>query len=585
MATKFSFHGKQVIIRSERLNWEEPDKFLNSALFSEVLRRYLEKLRSHNSDLLRVFPKKSEKEQQELVLLLLKELSKKKKEQATRDHPELSEFFSDIYTIDQFVEELYNFWRSFERYLVTTQGNGIGAEKIDEKPYRTFNDTIERINHTVRGIYRDIRENITGEHPVIFRQVPAGCPVGVIATQKQVNLPKDYDNLKNIRVITQVLIEPPLMIDPPTNTRKGEFALVDSNPLEGLGFDTDEWLCFPAKVGELVVYLYFHSFFTGLGIATANLFELCSEEDLKKKPDAVYAYGVPIESVAKYAPEKTVFYDDKKNGIMSAAIPLGNEFGYFGYVKKIMLTLYNSIMIKRGRMPVHGAMTRITLKNGKAANVIIFGDTGTGKSESLEAFRKLSGEHLKDMKIIFDDMGSLEIDPSGKIRAYGTETGAFVRLDDLDSGYAFHNLDRSIIMSPQKVNARAVLPITTMEEVLKGYGIDYYLYANNYDRVTDGTYLKRFGSAQEAMSIFKEGKRMAKGTTNETGLVGAYYANIFGPSQFKAEHDVIAGRFFSKMFETNTYVGQIRTQLGVKGMEMNGPENAAKALFEEIMKK
>ncbi|MCR4368730.1 MAG: phosphoenolpyruvate carboxykinase, partial [archaeon] len=229
---------------------------------------------------------------------------------------------------------------------------------------------------------------------------------------------------------------------------------------------------------------------------------------------------------------RTVFYNDKENGIMVGALPVAEEFAYFGYVKKMMLTLYNSIMIARGRLPVHGAMTRITLKDGSKANVVIVGDSGTGKSESLEAFRILGEEHIKDMPIVFDDMGSLSIE-NGSIKAYGTETGAFVRLDDLDAGYAFGNIDRSIIMSPSKVNARAVLPITTLQEILHGWEVDFFLYANNYEPVRGGEFIKKFNSPKEAMAVFREGKRMAKGTTVDTGIVGAYYANIFGPAQFK----------------------------------------------------
>ena len=44
--------------------------------------------------------------------------------------------------------------------------------------------------------------------------------------------------------------------------------------------------------------------------------------------------------------------------------------------------------------------------------------------------------------------------------AYGTEMGAFVRLDDLQSGYAFGQIDRAIIMNPDEVNARVILPVT-----------------------------------------------------------------------------------------------------------------------------
>ncbi|MFH1391590.1 MAG: phosphoenolpyruvate carboxykinase [Candidatus Diapherotrites archaeon] len=584
MVSTFSFHGKQAIIRTSRLDWSEKDTIIESELFRTVLSKYMNSLRKHDSELISIFPEKDPEKQVENALNLLKKLTKKHRKKIVEKEPELEKYFSDIYLIDQFIEHLYNYWRSFERYLVLhSNATRPSEEHIDKQPYRIFNDTIEELNHQTRSVYRDIRENITGEHPIIFRQMPAGCQVGIIAARKELKLPKEYSALKKIPTIRQVFIEPPLILDPPMNKRKGMFKLVDSNPLDGIDLNGDEWLCFPAKVGELNIHLYFHEYYTGLGISTSNLFELCDDEDLKKKPDAIYAFGVPDSALEKYS-EKTIFYHDKKNDLMVGALPVADEFGYFGYVKKMMLTLYNSIMIQKGRLPVHGAMTRITLKDGSKANVIIMGDSGTGKSESLEAFRILGDEYIKDMPIIFDDMGSLSLD-DGKIKAFGTETGAFVRLDDLDAGYAFGNIDRSIIMSPSKVNARAVLPITTLKEILSGWPVDFFLYANNYDEVKNGAYIKKFDSPEAAMSVFKEGKRMAKGTTVDTGIVGAYYANIFGPAQFQKEHDVLAEKYFKALFDTGVFVGQINTQLGVKGMEREGPQKAAKELFEIIKKK
>ena len=38
---------------------------------------------------------------------------------------------------------------------------------------------------------------------------------------------------------------------------------------------------------------------------------------------------------------------------------------------------------------------------------------------------------------------------------------------------------------------------------------------------------------------------MAKGTTTSTGLVRSYFANIFGPPQYRAIHDPLAERTFT----------------------------------------
>jgi hypothetical protein len=315
-----------------------------------------------------------------------------------------------------------------------------------------------------------------------------------------------------------------------------------------------------------------------LGASLANLFDIAEDIDLQKKPDAIYLYGAETEL------DEPVFYDDKKNDIMTSICPANERFAYFGYLKKMILTLHNTIMIKRGRMPVHGAMTRITMMNGKDVNIIIMGDTGTGKSETLEAFRTLGKGMIKEMTVIFDDMGSLE-EKDGKIKAYGTETGAFVRLDDLSPGYALGNIDRSIIMSPHKINARALIPITTIEEVLKGENIDYFLYANNFENVNEThPYFEEFKTPQNAIAVFREGARMAKGTTNEIGIVKAYYSNVFGPAQYQKEHDPLAEKFFKLMFKNGIKVGQLRTRLGIEGFENSGPKHAAEALLKSIEK-
>ena len=113
-------------------------------------------------------------------------------------------------------------------------------------------------------------------------------------------------------------------------------------------------------------------------------------------------------------------------------------------------------------------MVNIVLKNGKTANVVIMGDSGAGKSESIEAFRALSEDYISEMTVIFDDMGTFKI-KDGEIYGYGTEIGAFVRLDDLYQGYAFKEMDRSIFMNPDKVNARLIMPITPYKKIVQGH--------------------------------------------------------------------------------------------------------------------
>ena len=53
------------------------------------------------------------------------------------------------------------------------------------------------------------------------------------------------------------------------------------------------------------------------------------------------------------------------------------------------------------------------------------GDSGAGKSETIEALKSLGNEKIKNIEIVFDDMGTFHVE-DGTVYAKGTEIGAFV---------------------------------------------------------------------------------------------------------------------------------------------------------------
>jgi hypothetical protein len=147
-------------------------------------------------------------------------------------------------------------------------------------------------------------------------------------------------------------------------------------------------------------------------------------------------------------------------------------------------------------------------------------------------------------------------------------------------------MDRAIIMSPQRVNARVVLPVTTLEDVLQGYPVDLLLYANNYQPVDEEhPIIEIIDDADEALRVFREGAALSKGTTTSTGLTSCYFANIFGPAQRVKAHDELARRTFTAAYAAGVTVGQLRTRLGLAGFESEGPRQAALALLDLIARR
>ncbi len=579
----YDIFDNKIILHIQDRICDSAEEVISSELFRGIVDEAVQKLVKRHSILLDVFEKREVTPKDiDTLIETLKFLTKMPASLVPNVVPGARVLLKNTTLFNDFIENLYNYWRSFDRFIVSSDSKG---RNWDKRPYRTFNETIGQLTNLIRSMYRDIQENVSGNHPRIYRQVAAGAEVSTIAVVKAADLPEEYAALNKVPMMRQMLIYPPLILNPTMNKRTGRAERVEENPLKGIDINSREWLCYPAKVGELVILIYFHLSYAELGHSLCNLFQMAEDEDLVRPPDAIYAYGVP-ESLLERFPSKQVFFDDQKNNLLVAAVPLKPEFGYFGYLKKMVLTLHNIIMMKRGILPFHGALVRVILKGNIDRTVLFIGDTGAGKSETLEALRSLGEDEIQDFIIIADDMGSIRIASDGTILGYGTEIGAFLRLDDLQPGYALGQIDRAIIMNANQVNARIIIPVTTYDQVIKGEKIDFILYANNYGMIDeDHPIIEHFTDAEKAMSVFREGTAMSKGTTSSTGLVHTYFVNPFGPAQYKEVHDPLAKKYFEAFFKQGIFVGQMRSRLGMVGWERKGPEEAARELLRVIQSK
>ncbi len=575
MIKEYSQNRSNAIMNFTVKYCQTPEELLSSLGFKQVLRKYISNLQKKDSLLLEKMSKILEgnplnKSFSDLFKLLIT-VDKKDIRKFNNTYKKVISHEDELI---EFIEGLYNYWRALERYaLIQTNEESKGIQNVN------FIDANNNFSNLILQIYRRIEENILGTTHNVYRQLTAGVNAGLVLTKNGNVLPEEYGKLKGIQVIKKVILTPPFIIYPKKNKRSGLFKEVFENPIDKLNIDISHFFCYPAKVGDSLAFVYFHRDFMNHGVSLCNLFDLAKPEEYKyRKPDLIYIFGARLKQDVK----ETVFYQDKKNDIMFGFVNNTDEVDYFGYMKKMILTLHNVRSINNNYLPIHGAMVNITLKNGKKANIAIVGDSGAGKSESLEAFRKLSNKYLKEIKIIFDDMGTFKIE-NNKVYGYGTEIGAFVRLDDLEMGYSFKEMDRAIFMNPHRENARLLLPVSTYETITKGFKVDILLYANNFENPKET--LVMFSDIDDAVETFVKGERKAKGTTTEYGVVESYFANPFGCIQRKEQNDKIIEKVFNKLYENKVPVGQIYTRLAIEGLEQKGPEKAAKELFNWLRKK
>ncbi|WP_299318319.1 phosphoenolpyruvate carboxykinase [uncultured Porphyromonas sp.] len=574
MLQEFTLSRGRAIINFTSKYCDNRRKILTSYAYGRVVESFIYYLKKDNPVIFEAFSKGFESDDQLIrsFMEVIRLLSVCSVEELLEVNNKYAPFFQDRDLFLEVIELLYHYWRRMERIVVVhNQRQGDGVQNV------RFVQAYELFNELILSIYRRTKEVANGFASQVYRQTTAGANAGLILNDVTWNSPLEYKGLTGIPFINSVLINPPYVSYTKKNTRDGIFREQTLNPVAGMILNEDDWFLFPAKVGDLLAFVYFHKDFMCHGLGLANLFELAKQDEyVGKKPDMIYIFGYPDGHDEK----RTFYYKDKKNDILVGYANYCDDIDYFGYMKKMLLTLHNIKQMERGKLPIHGAMVNIILKNGREANIIIMGDSGAGKSESLEAFRTLNEKYIRHMRVIFDDMGYLSLDADGQLKAYGTEIGAFVRTDDLDPTYAFSQLDRGIYTNPDKVNARVTIPISTYELISKGFPVDYFLYANNYAEAEQKIAL--FDNIDEAIKTFEAGARKAKGTTTEQGLVTSYFANPFGPVQERPLAEQLVRQYFGVLFERGVKVGEMHTSLAIEGQTKDGPRLAAEELFSMI---
>ncbi|MBN3489982.1 hypothetical protein JV173_00495 [Acholeplasma equirhinis] len=563
----FYLDNQSFFIQFNRIPCDSESNILDSRPFYLLLQRYLKSIKSSNlTDFNWILKLKPDG-----VLALYKDLLVWDYKSVVKNF-NLDQSEETRMSLYHFTENFYDFWRKIERFGFFSRGRFDSNQAINQR----LIDHSDMFSNLVLKLYRTISQKILNKTYNLLRQLPAGTQANLSIVTNPWTYDSPYTKLPEQRFVSSILIRPPLMIYSKSNTRTGMFKPVKENPLESLNFNKNDYIVSALKIGPYLSYVYIHTKFLKYAVTLGSLFEAASYEEFKdKKPDLIYIYGIHDETY------DGVYHHDTKNNIHIGFVSLNDKNDYFGYVKKMLLTLYNVRSMNEGKLPIHGAMFKLKFTNKSEKNVVIIGDSGAGKSETIEALRVVGSKVISSIDVVYDDMGVFYFNEENLVSS-GSEIGAFVRLDDLDQGYAYKQIDRAVFLNPNQVNSRVVIPASTYDFIMKKHKVDLVLYANNYEETKDG--LEISNDLEEIVKVFEDGARKAKGTTSEIGMTKSFFANPFGPAQHQDIAKPLLNVYFKKLFDLKIPVGVLYTKLAVSGYEQKGPHDAATKLLEYLTK-
>lgn len=127
------------------------------------------------------------------------------------------------------IEDIYLYWRKLQRYAIVFNDSKKSGYRVQ------FADAQEEFEKLVLEVYRSMQRAVGKNDKV--RQITAGVNAGLTVTHLTTGLPDDYECLKDVPFIEQVVIHPPFITYSKRNKRDGVFPESRTNPVTDLTFN------------------------------------------------------------------------------------------------------------------------------------------------------------------------------------------------------------------------------------------------------------------------------------------------------------------------------------------------------------
>jgi hypothetical protein len=293
--------------------------------------------------------------------------------------------------------------------------------------------------------------------------------------------------------------------------------------------DSSEYVCKMVQVGGSKVMLVMNRAYSHYIVEELRLFpQFTISDDVSVKPDAVSFLGIPSKVMGE--DYRIGYFMDKLSDGSSLPVSWVDKedvTDYMGYLKKPILTVANEKVRENGMVPIHGSAFTIVFKNGLRKTIVMGGDSGTGKSETIiamvEQLMRNEGcaDKVESVELLAGDMLSLFEGEDGQLYMLGTESGDFMRTTDISDDYMrmwrdLTETGSSTNLADPKNPRITIKGICNPETNLRPVRVNMFFNINNFQAPPQG---QSVGEVEiphnEIMQDYMNGYRGEKGTSGD----------------------------------------------------------------------
>lgn len=267
------------------------------------------------------------------------------------------------------------------------------------------------------------------------------------------------------------------------------------------------------------------------------------------------------------------YYYDETNQITIGLVSGTHTMHHIRYLKDMLQTLYNSICMEKHDLPIHASMLQITACSVKKG-LVFAGETGTGKSELLDACLRFCGQKEINAVPVYDDHGTWHY-LDEEIVSTGGEIGALKNITHSRITSVFSTFSGSMFLMQDNLELYQILPLAAHAQTLQFHKVTHVFYLDN---ISDEHGYRRLETLDECLDLFRKGPFRRHGK-----LVSSYFINPLGCAQNKSVCDTLIRDFFTILYLQDIPVYVLYT----KGAESNGLlyEEYASLILREILGK